>query len=181
MMIDRWLEDGVIRPASRAGETPRIVFIASESHRSAHEIDFDRLGEFAEFGTRESMRHYGLSKLAMCTLASELSRRLNPRESVEVAVHAMCPGGVATDISRDTPLLLKPIVGPLLRRFFQAPHEAIGPIIYLCCAEEAGKATGIYLHMMQRKPVSRAASDPANGARLWEASETLVAKSRELR
>ena len=179
VMIDRWLQDGVIRPSSRAGETPRIVFIASESHRSSHAIDFDRFGAFTEYGIRESLKSYGLSKLVLCTFASELSRRLNPSESVEVAVHAMCPGGVATNISRDTPMLLKPIINTVLKHFFQAPEEAIGPVVYLCCAEEAGNATGMYLHMMRRKLVSRAAADPDNGVRLWEASEALVAKSRE--
>ena len=179
IMIDRWLRDGVIRPASRTGEVPRIVFIASEAHRSAHAIDFERFGAFAEYGMKEGLQHYGLSKLILCTYATELSRRLNPGDSTEVAVHAMCPGGVATNIAREAPPLLKPILNPVLRLFFPPPEKAIGPVIYLCCAEAAGKTAGMYLHMMQRKSVSPFASDPGNGARLWEASEPLVAKSRE--
>ena len=178
VMIDRWLQDGVIRPSRRASETPRIVFITSESHRSSQAIDFDRFGAYTEYGMKESMQHYGLSKLALCTFATELSRRLNPSERVDVAVHAMCPGGVVTNIARDAPALLKPIVNPVLRRFFQSPEEAIGPVVHLCCTEEAGSSTGMYLHMTHRKRVSRGASDPVNGARLWEASEPLVAKSR---
>ena len=181
VMIDRWLRDRVIRPSDRGGSPPRIVFIASESHRSSHAIDFDRFGAYTEYGMRESLKYYGLSKLLLCTFATELSRRLNPAGRVDVAVHAMCPGGVDTNISRDTPILLRPIVKPLLRHFFQAPEEAVGPVVYLCCAEEAGHATGLYLHMMRRKPVSRAASDPGSGARLWGESEFLVKKSRESR
>ena len=181
VMIDRWLRDGVVRPSRGAGKTPRIVFITSESHRSSHAIDFERFGAFTEYGIRESLRSYGLSKLVLCTFATELSRRLNPGESVEAAVHAMCPGGVATHIARDAPILLKPIVNPVLRRFFQSPEKAVRPVVHLCCAEEAGNVTGMYLHMMQRKAVSRTAADPDNGARLWEASEALVAKSRESR
>ena len=181
VMIDRWLRDGVITPSGRAGKPPRIVFIASESHRSSHAIDFERFGAFTEFGIRESLKYYGLSKLVLCTFAAELSRRLNPAECVNVAVHAMCPGGVDTNISRDTPMLLRPIVKPVLRHFFQSPEEAIGPVVYLCCAEQAGRATGMYLHMMRRKPVSRAASDPGNGVRLWEESEALMEKLRQSR
>ena len=181
LMIDRWLREGVIRPANRGGRPPRIVFIASESHRSSHAIDFDRFGAYTEYGMRESLKYYGLSKLLMCTFATELSRRLNPSGRVDVAVHAMCPGGVDTNISRDTPLLLRPIVKPLLGHFFQAPEEAVGPVVYLCCAEEAGQATGLYLHMMRRKAVSQTASDASNGARLWEESEVLLKKSRESR
>lgn len=181
VMIDRWLQDGVIRPRGPGGEAPRIVFVTSESHRSAHTIDFDRFGAYADYGMRDSLKHYGLSKLVQCTFATELSRRLNPGEKVQVAVHAMCPGGVSTNIGREAPLLLKPLLNVLFRRFFQSPEEAIGPVIHLCCAAEAGDATGVYLHMMQRKPVSPAASDPANGIRLWEASEPLVARWRDRR
>ena len=179
VMVDRWLQDGVIRPASQTGEVPRIVFIASESHRSSHAIDFEHFGAFAEYGMKEGLKHYGLSKLILCTFAAELSRRLNPADSTEVAVHAMCPGGVATNIAREAPPWLKPILNPMLKLFFQPPEKAIGPVIYLCCAEAAGNTTGMYLHMMQRKSVSPTASDPENGTRLWEASETLVTKSRE--
>lgn len=178
VMIDRWLRDGVIQPAEQGGAPPRIVFVSSESHRSAGAIDFDRLGEYTEYGIKESMRHYGLSKLVLSTYATELSRRLNPGETTGVAVHALCPGGVATNIARDAPALLKPIVSPVLRLFFRSPEKAIAPIIYLCCAEEAGTSTGMYLHLMNRKPVSESAAHPDNGARLWEASEAMVVKSR---
>ena len=180
VMIDRWLRDRVIRPSTRPGETPRIVFVASESHRSSHAVDFDRLGVFTDYRMKDSLKYYGISKLLLCMYATELSRRLNPDGTVEVAVHAMCPGGIASNIARDAPALLKPVVNPLLRHFLQSPEEAMGPAIYLCCAEEAGSATGMYLHLMQRKSVLPTASDPQNGARLWDASARLVAKSRDL-
>ena len=179
VMIDRWLKDGVICPSSQTGKTPRVIFVSSEAHRSSYTIDFDRLGEFTDYNLGDGFKYYGISKLVSCTFATELSRRLNKGDKTEVAVHSMCPGGVATNISRETPWILKPIVNPLLRHFFQSPQEAIGPVIYLCCAKEAGTDTGIYLHLMQRKSVSPTALDEENGTRLWEASEPLVADSRE--
>ena len=179
VMVDRWLHDGVLQAGGRGGGTPRIVFITSEQHRSAQAIDFDRFGAYTDYGMKDGVRHYGASKLVQCTYATELSRRLNPGDDVEVAVHAMCPGGVATNIAREAPSLLKPLLNAVFRRFFQSPEEAVEPVIYLCCAEEPGNATGMYLHMMQRRSVSAAAADPENGIRLWEASEALVAKSRE--
>ncbi len=163
----------------RAVKTPRIVFVSSESHRSSHAIDFERFGAFADYGMKEGLKHYGLSKLIPCTFDTELSRRLNSGDNVEAAVHAICPGGVATNIARDAPLPLKPIIHPALRLLFPPPEKAIGPAICLCCAEAAGETTGMYLHLMHKKSVSPAASDPKNGTRLWEASEALVAKSRE--
>ena len=174
LMVDRWLRDGVVHPSGRAGKTPRIVFTASEAHRSSRAIDFNRFGDFTMYGMKESLKYYGLSKLVLCTYATELSRRLNPGKDVEVAVHAMCPGGVATNIARDAPALLKPVINPALSLLFQSPEQAAAPAIYLCCAEAAGVATGMYLHLMQKKAVSPAAADPENGTRLWEASAALL-------
>ncbi|WP_419944939.1 SDR family NAD(P)-dependent oxidoreductase [Candidatus Poriferisodalis sp.] len=176
VMIDRWLADGVIDPSHAGGDTPRIVFVSSEAHRSSADLDIEHLDAFTPYGMKDAMAHYGLSKLALCTYATELSRRLNPvdGDSVEVAVHSLCPGGVATNIAREAPPMLKPIVDPALRRLFQSPADAVDPVIYLCCAPEAGSATGLYLHLMHRKQVSERASDPANGTKLWEASQAVV-------
>lgn len=197
VMIDRWLSDGVVVPAVPEGDPPRIVFVSSEAHRSSAAIDFDRLGAFAPYGMKGSMRHYGLSKLALCTYATELSRRLNrPSEGddgvgdgvddpdgddsngVEVAVHALCPGGVATNITRGAPAALRSFVDLVLRRLFRSPEEAVEPVTWLCCAPEAGSSTGLYLHLMHRKQVSESAADPAHGAKLWEASQAMVEQSR---
>ena len=174
IMIDRWLEDGVIRPSAHPEKTPRIVFVSSEAHRSSHMIDFDRLGEFTDYRMKESLKYYGISKLLQSMYATQLSRHLNRRERVEVAVHSMCPGGIASNIARDTPVLLKPVIKPLLRYLLQSPEEAINPVIYLCCSKEAGATTGMYLHLMQRKSVSPTASNPENGSLLWKASADLM-------
>jgi NAD(P)-dependent dehydrogenase (short-subunit alcohol dehydrogenase family) len=206
VMIDRWLSDGIVRPAAPGGDPPRIVFVSSEAHRSSAALDFTRLGAYAPYGMRDSMRHYGVSKLALCTYATELSRRLNcpggaghgidddggdgddggtgdgvgdpASAEIEVAVHALCPGGVATNITRRAPALLRSVVDPLLRWLFPSPDDAVEPVVWLCCAPEAGKATGMYLHLMHRKPMSQNAADPANGAKLWEASQVMVEQSR---
>ena len=181
VMIDRWLADGIMDPSRADGDTPRIVFVSSEAHRSSADLDIERLDAFTPYGMKDAMRHYGLSKLALCTYATELSRRLNPGDGVKVAVHSLCPGGVATNIARDAPPMLKPIVNPVLRRLFRSPADAIDPVTYLCCAPEAGDTSGLYLHLMHRKQVSERASDPANGTKLWEASQVLVEESRGIR
>ncbi len=191
VMIDRWLSDGVVVPAIPEGDPPRIVFVSSEAHRSSAAIDFDHLGEFAPYGMKDSMRHYGLSKLVLCTYATELSRRLHrssegddgvgdDSDGVEVAVHALCPGGVATNITRGAPAALRSFVDLVLRRLFRSPEEAVEPVTWLCCAPEAGSSTGLYLHLMHRKQVSESAADAAHGAKLWEASQVMVEQSRGL-
>ena len=103
LLVDRFLADGVLVPSTDSAERPRIVFVASEAHKSAEAIDFDRLGEFVEYGVRDGMKEYGRTKLMMVTYAQELSRRMNPDPDRElrVAVHSLCPGPVASGIARD--------------------------------------------------------------------------------
>ena len=174
ILVDRWLRDATVRPADRIEEAPRIVIVSSDAHRSAEAIDFDRFGEFTDYGVRDGIKHYGASKLVLCTYATELSRRLNDDGKGHVVVHSLCPGPVNTAIARETPWFLKPLVVPMMRFFFLTPEKAARPVSYLCCADDAGKRSGIYLHMLREKRPSGHATDPANGARLWQASETLL-------
>lgn len=174
VLVDRWLRDGVVEPSTDAGRRPRLIQITSETHRSAEAIDFERFGEFADYGIRDGIRYYGLSKLHSCTFARELHRRLNSDGELRVAVHAMCPGPIASNIARDAPLVLKPILVPVMKLLFASPAKAARPVSYLCCSTEAGAQSGLYLHMMQEKQPGESAADPVAGARLWQASETLV-------
>jgi len=179
VLVDRFVADGVIVPSTDPAERPRIVFVASEAHKSAEPIDFDRLGEFVEYGVRDGMKEYGRTKLMMVTYAQELSRRLNPEweqhGEVRVAVHALCPGPVASNIARDAPAWLQPILPPLLKVLFRSPEKAAEPVVLLTADPAYGDQTGVYLHMMRVKPPSQLASDPESGRRIWEASEKLLA------
>jgi len=179
ILVGRFVADGVIVPSSDPETRPRIVFVASEAHKSAEPIDFDTLGEFIEYGVRDGMKEYGRTKLMMVTYAQELSRRLNAgvAEGAEpvVAVHSLCPGPVASNIARDAPVWLQPIIPPLLKLLFRSPEKAAEPVVLLAADPEYGTKTGVYLHLMRVKPPSDLASDPGNGARIWEVSEKLLA------
>lgn len=175
IMIDRWLEDGVIQPgAGPRADVPRIVQVTSETHRSSDPIDFDAFGEYVDYGMRTGLKFYGLSKLHSCTFAHELDRRLNPGGDVRVAVHAVCPGPIASNIAREAPLPLKVVTAPLMKLFFSSPAKAARSVSYLCCAPDAGQKSGVYLHMMRQTEASESAMDPGLGSRLWEASQALV-------
>ena len=144
VLVDRLLADGVIRPCHTPGHAPRIVVVSSESHRTADAIDFERLGAFTPYRFSDGLKFYGLSKLVQCTYVHELSRRLNPQGSVRVSVHALCPGPINSAIAREAPLLLKPLLGGVMRTFFASPERAVAPVSYLCCSAAAGQRTGIY-------------------------------------
>ena len=61
-----------------------------------------------------------------------------------------------------------------MKLFFLSPARAARPVSYLCCAADTGARSGMYLHMMREKRPSELATDPSNGARLWDASARLL-------
>jgi NAD(P)-dependent dehydrogenase (short-subunit alcohol dehydrogenase family) len=180
LLLARFIEDGVIRPMGSEGqpERPRIIFVASESHRSAGPIDFDHFGEFMDYGLRDGMAQYASSKLHLCTLASELSRRLNPADEIEIAVHSLCPGPINSNIARESPGWLGPLLKFVMKVFFRSPEVAAEPVVYLACSRELEGKSGAYLHMMREKTISEAAQDPENGRLLWEKSAELLKREQ---
>lgn len=177
-LVKRFLDDGVIKPCSETDSSvvPRLIFVSSEAHRSGESFDFSDVGNFHEFGRKDALRYYGISKMVLSAYACELSKRLNPSSALSVAVHSLCPGAVATKIAREAPQSIQWLIGPFMRTLFRSPEAAIKPIIYLACAPDAGRRTGMYLHCMQEKSVSSHASDPSNGRVLWESSEEMLSK-----
>ncbi|MCY3859180.1 MAG: SDR family NAD(P)-dependent oxidoreductase [Gammaproteobacteria bacterium] len=175
-LVKRLLEDGVINPNSEADsdDVPRLIFVSSEAHRSGESFDFSDLGTFHAFGRKDALRYYGISKMVLSTYVCELSKRLNPSDSISIAVQSLCPGAVATNIAREAPQSIQWLIGPFMRTLFRSPEAAICPIVYLACAPDAGRRTGIYLHVMQEKDVSPHASNPENGRMLWERSEKML-------
>lgn len=158
----------------RGSAIPRIVFVASESHRSSEGLDFEHLGAFREYGITDGLRHYGDSKLASVTFATELARRLSPQGEPQVAVHSLCPGPVNSNIARQAPAALKPILGQVMGAFFRSPEQAAAPVVYLAAAPDLAGDTGVYLHLLTRKLAAPRAIDPANGLRLWARAEELL-------
>ena len=181
VVLDRLLKDGVIPNRvyggnSRTDDPPRVVFVSSETHRSSIPIDFDHFGEPVEYGVADGVKYYGSSKLHLTTYFQELSRRLNPDggPTPDVCVHALCPGAVNSNMAREAPAWLKPILKPVMTLFFQSPEKASIPVDYLVCSEEMGERTGAYMHMMRIKESSEASMDPAKGALLWDKTQALL-------
>jgi NAD(P)-dependent dehydrogenase (short-subunit alcohol dehydrogenase family) len=174
LLLERLFQDGVIQYVQKAESPPRIIFVASEAHQSSEPINFDRLGEFVEFGLKDGMKHYASSKLNMLTYAKELSRRLSPSDTIAVAVHSLCPGPIASNIARESPAYIKPILAPIMKLFFRTPEKAAEPVIYLCCTKEMGERTSAYFHMMREKAPSPLACDAENGRMQWEKSHALL-------
>ena len=182
VVLHRLLHDGVIPNAaygnnSRAEDPPRVIFVSSETHQSSIPIDFDKFGDPIEYGVADGVKYYGLSKLHLTTYFQELSRRLNPGGSggnPDVCVHALCPGAINSNMAREAPTWLKPVLKPVMALFFQSPEKASIPVDYLVASHEMGTKTGEYMHMLRIKESSEPSMDSEKGALLWSKTEELL-------
>ncbi|TNF59717.1 MAG: hypothetical protein EP303_07990 [Deltaproteobacteria bacterium] len=93
-----------------------------------------------------------------------------------MCVHALCPGAINSNMAREAPTWLKPILKPVMALFFQSPEKASIPVDYLVVSDDMGRKTGGYMHMLRTKESSEASMDPENGALLWTKTEELLRK-----
>ena len=174
------LDAGIIPNNTRAGnarpgQTPRMIYISSDSHQNASAIDFDTFGVFEDYrGPNRGVSLYSYNKLVLNTFTVELARRLQHDGRPDVAVHAICPGPVNSNIIRDAPPAVKIILKLVFALFFKKPLAAAEPVIYMAAAPELEGATGTYLHMNRPKRMDEKVYDAAVGRRLWERSAELV-------
>ncbi len=180
LFLQRLLQDGTIPNRMRAGnaidgETPRIVFVSSESHRSGTPIDLDTLGDFVDYNAMGSIAQYGHSKLVLTSLAMELARQLQDENGVDVSVHACCPGPVNSNIARETPKLFKPVLGLVMGLLFASPAKAARPVVYLSASPQIEGDSSHYLHLMVKKEPAPQAMDQDLALQVWQRSGELIA------
>lgn len=140
----------------------RVVTTSSAVHRVGR-LDLDDLQ--IEHGWRR-MRSYGSSKLANILFTTELRRR--------TGLPATCfhPGGVDTDLSRDSPFTR---VFKRFGRFMRTPEQGADTLVWLAVSGEGADPSAAYYADRRPARTSAAATDDALAARLWERSEELVA------
>ncbi len=170
LFVNMLLEEGMMK-----GGVPRIIFVASESHRNPESFEWDSFGIYRDFSIGKSMENYGYYKLMLTTFAVELSRRLNPGGKTRISVFALCPGPVNSNIAREAPRIFHPLMKLVFGIFFRSPAQAAVPVIYLAASPDVEGKPFDYLFLMSRKDPDEKAIDPANGRRLWELSEELRA------
>lgn len=176
VLLRRLLADGLVAPGRKP--RPRLVFVSSEDHRVAGGVDLATFSDFREYSSLGDLSQYGRTKLMFTTYAWELSRRLNagaPPEEPRVSVFALCPGAVNTDIAREAPAWVKPVLRPTMRFLFRDPMEAAAPAVYFACAEAMEGRTQVYLHLMVEKPPAGGVLDEKFARDLWEATEREIA------
>ncbi|MFB4297718.1 SDR family NAD(P)-dependent oxidoreductase [Actinomadura sp. NTSP31] len=126
----------------KKGAPSRIVVVASEAHRFAGRLDPRRMAEPGGYRAPGSLRVYGRSKLMNILFAQELARRL---EGDGVTVNAMCPGFVATGLTREMPGNAR--IGGLLSHtpVMRTPAQGARMALKLALDEEfEGRTGGFY-------------------------------------
>jgi len=132
-------------------------------------IDVNTLAEYREYSMKGSMLQYGKNKLYLTSFFNELVRRCTG-----ISFYALCPGPVNSNIARDAPKILHPIMKLFFLIFFRSPKKAAEPILYFACKPGIENKSGTYIHLMEEKPVSPEASDPEKGRELWDRSAELL-------
>ncbi len=168
--LGHFLLTELLRDQLTASAPARIVIVASEAHKMTRGgIRFDDL---------QSTRHYsafpvyGRSKLANVLHARELGRRL---AGTGVTANALHPGYVDSHFARDGDYGFERLQALGARLFAITPAQGAATSIFLAAADEVTGATGgYYARCKPRRPSPRGRDDAA-AARLWAASDALVA------
>jgi NAD(P)-dependent dehydrogenase (short-subunit alcohol dehydrogenase family) len=151
----------------------RVITVASIGHRFAMSgLSFDDLQSDLGYS---SMDAYAKSKLANIMFSNELARRL---EGTGVTSNSLHPGGVRSgfgksDHNRGIDRIAMVVGAPFLR----SAKGGAKTTVYLASSPDVAGATGGYYVRRKLHTPSKRARDAAAAGRLWEESESLVAKA----
>lgn len=143
----------------KASAPARIISVSSMLHKKGR-IDFDSFKGVDKYNAQAA---YGQSKLANVLFALELAQRL---AGTGVTSNVLHPGAVATDIVRDTPWLVRKIIGLM----FIAPEKGAKTTIMLASDPALEDTTGKYYNQCELDTYSDQGNDQALRERLWEVS-----------
>ena len=162
----------VTRLLDRLADDGRVVMLSSDAHRRAPRegIRFDDLAGAKGY---TPWGHYGQSKLANLLFAKELARRFAGTRKTAYAVH---PGVIKTNLSRHMPPLANLVfglVGPLV---LKNVAQGAATEVYAAVHPAAATTPGAYLADCNIARPRPDAEDPALARRLWEVTESIVAR-----
>lgn len=160
-------------PLERRAIPSRVINLASGAHHFA-----PRGIQFANLD-RRNVRFwnvvgvYGESKLANVCFTRSLAERLDP---ARVVVHAVHPGGVASDFGMDGDVStrLERWMYPIERKVLLTPEQGAETSIFVATSVLCGRSTGTY--WVRRRPgtLSRWARSTRNCEVLWDLSERML-------
>lgn len=164
--LSHFLLTALLRDRLIASKDARVVTVSSMLHKRGR-IDFDSFRGVAKYSANAA---YAQSKLANVLFALALARRL---EGTGVTSNVLHPGGVATDITRDLPWLVRKLIGFV----FISPELGAKTTLMLAADPALAGVTGAYYDQCKRADVAAVANDTALQDRLWQVSADLVGVS----
>jgi len=175
-LVNKLIKEGILRTGKTRDNrpVPRVIFVSSETHRSGQRLDIPGLGRPVEYTMKDTIAYYGYTKLLLTVFARELARRYKGDAKPRLSVFALCPGPVATNIAREAPNLLKPLIKLFFHLFFRSPMKASDPIVFFASDPAVSDKTDIYLHLMVKKDPDTRTADPETGKKLWDKSKELI-------
>jgi retinol dehydrogenase 12 len=144
-----------------ASAPARVVTVSSNGHFQAQGIDFTALRRRTRGLT--GLHAYAVAKLCNVLFAQELGRRLDGQGVTTYALH---PGVVASDIWRQVPWPVRPIVTARML----TPEQGAQTTLYCATSATAGGQSGRYYEDSQERSPSDVATEDL-GKILWERSE----------
>ncbi|MBL8309589.1 MAG: SDR family oxidoreductase [Burkholderiales bacterium] len=150
----------------KASAPARIVTVASRAHTRVSGLKLDNVKESTS--GKAGLPEYARSKLANVLFSAELGRRL---AGTGVTTYSLHPGVVATDVWRELPGFLQPVV----KLMMISSEEGAKTTLYCATAPAAANETGLYYDKCRAIAPSRAGGDAELAAELWRRSETWVA------
>lgn len=155
----------LLRERLVASAPARVVTVASRAHQWAPGLDWDDLRRPTRSLT--GVREYMVSKLANVLFSAELGRQLAGSGVSSYAVH---PGVVDTEIWRQVPRLLRPL---LKLRGLRDPEQGAQTTLY-CALQAPQHETGRYYADSALKTPSGLAQDQRLAVELWRFSEQIL-------
>ena len=149
----------------RAEAPARVVVVASQAHYDAKDLDVDKLR--GRTRTLVGLKEYARSKLANVLFAQELARRVDP---ATIAVYALHPGVVASDIWRRVPWPIR----PLMTRSMISNEEGAQTSLWCATTDDPALVSGGYYDSCAPKDPSELTT-PALATWLWDHSEDWTA------
>jgi NAD(P)-dependent dehydrogenase (short-subunit alcohol dehydrogenase family) len=172
-----WLLTQALLPILVRSGPARIVNVASEASRRHGTLALpDDLTDTAAFSARGSSLLYGKSKLLDIMFTLELARRL---EGTTVTANCLDPGFNVTGLGRELGFAAA-LEKILTRLHIGDPARGSGLIVRLATDPKFARESGGYYTVKDTRRLKPASpgDDPLAQARLWEATEALLAPSR---
>lgn len=149
----------------------RVVNVSSTGHNWGR-IDFDCLNTHKDLrkGTSlwDSLGIYGDSKLCNVLFTHELAKKL---QGTKVTCYSLHPGGIKTELARNTNSILQVILLKIGRFFLKNPLQGSQTTLHCALQEGIEHLSGRYFSNCTVRDVFAKAKDDAASKKLWEISE----------